>query len=368
MRATRIVCRCTCRFEAGFSLVEALVAAALGLVVVAAAFAVVSPAVRTAQAQPAMADMQQRARVALDAVALDLRAAGSGLVSSDAFGGALGRFFAPVLPRRLGLRQAHPFDVARDDVLTVYSVGDGLRQARLAEPLWADGRLVTSPSPGCPPVEVVCGFRPGTTLIVFDQTGRFGLFLLASVDALAGQVKPLGVSALEPYPSGSAVAEVTARTYYFDDAARQLRRYDGQVTDVPVVDDVVDVTFRLAGDAEPPIRPKPPDGTANCLYDAGGGPVGGLQVLSPLPPALVALPLSMLADGPWCGSGDYRYDADLLRVRQVRIRITLQATSDFLRARGPGYRHAGSGHDALRLLPDLSLSVAVAPRPLSGGR
>jgi len=356
------------RSELGFSLAEALIATVLGLVICGTAVALAGPDVRLAHVQPAMIDMQQRARVALDALVRDLRNAGTGLESDDEFAGGLGAHFAAVIPRGIGRTVNDPFNVVRDDTVSILSIDRERRHARLGEPLGPDGRLVTLPSPHCPPGEPLCGLREGTSLVVFDGTGRFDLFVLAAVDLSAGRVEALRSPPPEPYPIGSAVAEVTLRTYYFDSPARQLRQTDGRSTDVPVVDDVVNVSFRFAGESRPPVRPKPPAGVANCLFDELGRPVPGLEQLSQSDPAQVALPSALLADGPWCGSGEYRYDADLLRVRQIHAVITVQATPDIFRFAGPGFRQPGSGRDALRRLPDFSLRLSVAPRLAGGGR
>jgi hypothetical protein len=31
----------------------------------------------------------------------------------------------------------------------------------------------------------------------------------------------------------------------------------------------------------------------------------------------------MFQDGPWCGSGDNEFDADLLRIRKVRVTLRM---------------------------------------------
>src|SRR5262245_46514377 len=59
------------RREGGFSLVELLLASVITLVVVGGAFELVAPAQRMFQAQPEAADMQQRLRVAVDALRRD---------------------------------------------------------------------------------------------------------------------------------------------------------------------------------------------------------------------------------------------------------------------------------------------------------
>jgi hypothetical protein len=73
----------------------------------------------------------------------------------------------------------------------------------------------------------------------------------------------------------------------------------------------------------------------------------------------------MLADGPWCpdDASPNRYDADLLRIRLVRITIRVQAQT--LAVRGLDTRffsRPGAGREAARLVPDLEVQVDAALR------
>ena len=155
--------------------------------------------------------------------------------------------------------------------------------------------------------------------------------------------------------------------YWFDQAAHQLRHYDGDLTDVPVVDNVVGVRFDYFGDPTPPSQPRPPAGVANCLYDAAGTRLP-MPTLVPEGGSLAALPAAMLADGPWCGEGLNRFDADLLRVRQVRVMLRVQASASSFRAAGPAFSVPGTATSALRTLPDLAITFDVTPRNFSGVR
>ena len=47
--------------------------------------------------------------------------------------------------------------------------------------------------------------------------------------------------------------------------------------------------------------------------------------------SLAKLPLTMFQNGPWCGGGDNEFDADLLRIRKVRVTLRMQAASPTLR-------------------------------------
>lgn len=140
---------------------------------------------------------------------------------------------------------------------------------------------------------------------------------------------------------------------------------DGYQSDVPVVDGVVGLTFSYFGDPNPPLAPQPPLGTANCLYDTAGHLDPVLSVLPSAGQALVALPLSMFTDGPWCGTGGARFDADLLRVRSIHVSLRVEASQSSFRAQGPEFAHPGQATDAWRALPDARVSFDVAPRNLN---
>jgi hypothetical protein len=133
-----------------------------------------------------------------------------------------------------------------------------------------------------------------------------------------------------------------------------------------VIDNVVGLTFAYFGDPDPPTSPKPPLGTANCLYDAAG-------VLLPAPTlagsvSLVPLPLAMLSDGPWCGTGSSAFDVDLLRVRLVRVTLRVQAASPVFRGLGTAFARPGVSRSSYRAVPDGILTFDVAPANLTLGR
>ena len=171
-----------------------------------------------------------------------------------------------------------------------------------------------------------------------------------------------------PYQTGAIVTQADSHMYYYDATNRQLRHYDGYLTDVPVADNVVGVTFEYMGDPNPPIEPKPPAGKANCLYDAGGNYVAGMATLPPQGGSLASLPLSMLNDGPWCGAGNNQFDADLLRVKKVRVTLRVQASQDQFRGTGPEFVSPGFNQNALRHLPDYTVRFEVSPRNMNLGR
>ena len=77
------------------------------LTVTGAIFGLMDPAQGTAQAQPEVADMQQRMRVGTESLFKELVMAGAGPYQG-ATTGSLINFFAPILPRRTGLTGPDP--------------------------------------------------------------------------------------------------------------------------------------------------------------------------------------------------------------------------------------------------------------------
>jgi type II secretory pathway pseudopilin PulG len=355
------------RSNAGFSLVESLVATALMLTVSGAVFALVTPGASGSGTQAEAVDMQQRLRVGADLIRRDLLMAGAGVTGGPRTG-SLARFFAVVMPRRLGRTVSDAPVVTREDAITIVYTAGSHWQTSTLDPVGAgSSALRVAPASNCPIGRPACGYITGTDLLVFDQSGTFDLF---TVTAVAGDVMSLSAhrtDASSAYPAGAVVSPAETHVYWFDAASHQLRHSDGDQTDVPVVDNVVDVRFEYFGDPNPPVHPKPALGVANCLYDALGSPQP-MPVLPVDAGSLSRVPLAILGDGPWCGEGAYQFDADLLRVRQVRVHLRVQASQAMFRGTGSGYVVPGLTRSAHRALPDLGVTFDVAPRNLRVGR
>lgn len=346
----------------GVTLVELLVTMALVLVVSALLAQLAAEARAVFTAQPQNADLVQRARVALGAVGDDLVQAGSGPWRA-ARPGPLVRWIAPIHPRRLGPLGADAERSAFDDRLTIITAPDAAPQTEAGDMAAADAPLPFLPGVGCPPGHATCGFEPGQHLLVFDRLAAFYPFVLESV--ATPLLTPIDRSLAKPWrlADETHIVGVRTTTYYLDRDRRQLRRYDGHRSDLPVVDDVTELAVRYFGDPLPPLEPRPPPGVANCVVDAAG--VSVLPVLAADRGALTELTLPMLSDGPWCGVSPYRYDADLLRVRTVRVRLRVQAESAAARgADRARFAHPGTARSAASEAPDLELTLDVSPRNL----
>jgi type II secretory pathway pseudopilin PulG len=327
---------------AGFTLAELLFATAIMMIVVASTLTLMRGAQGMFAAQAELTDLQQRLRLGVNALTRDLLMAGAGTYSGP-MAGSLGAFFGTVLPYRLGAVNADAVGQYFTDRLTVVYVPPTVAQTRLADPLGPSPAFARiTHDPGCPAADS-CGFERGMAALVMDQTGAWDTFTVGDVQGSVLQLLHRGSQAFRPYPAGSYISEVITHTYWLktdpDNDAYQLMRYDGDQADVPIVDNVVGLNFEYFGQAESGIAGEP------------------LVVLSP----------SQLTDGPWrpdAGSAG-RYDADLLRVRRIRVTLRVQASAAFRAAAGPLFMYAGTSTTSERYLPDREITFDVAPRNLA---
>ena len=360
--------------QAGYSLIEMIVAMAIMLVVVGGIFSLTTPSQGAFRVQPAVLDMQQRMRVAVDMLQKDLLMAGAGSYSGSArraasLPGALIDFFAPVLPYRTGLVGSDPARGVsyRSDAMTVVYVPPTASQTTISAALPpASSEIRLTALPGCPIQDPACGFAERQTIVVFDDTGARDTFVITGVQQATLRVQHRDQVRVKTYDRGAFIAQVETHTYYRDDATDQLRHYDGTRSDLPMVDDVVGLAFRYFGDPSPPLAPKPPLGTANCLYDEAGRPTRPPLTASA---SLVELTEDMLTDGPWCGVLGNRFDADLYRVRKVAVDLRIQASAMDLRGDDPTlFVRPGDGTVGTRLVPDYQMRFDVTPRNLNLNR
>lgn len=304
---------------AGFSLVETLMALMLTMVVTGTALALVMPASRVSQVQPEVMDVQQRARVAAEMIARDLASAGAGMYAGP-LKGVLAATTPAVLPRRLGAQNGDGPSVARATAITILSVPSTAAQTTTTAVISsASLSLSVAAAPNCGAAPL-CGLQAGQDVIVKDAAGRFDVFRITNVAGPTASLRHHGQSLISTYPAGTSVSQVSSRTYEFDAAARQLRQYDGDQSDQPAVDHLSDISFSYWG----------MDGTG----------------------AFTELPLSLFTDGPWIGAGTTQFDADLLRVRMIRVAVAGEAVDVSLRSR----------------VPSFTVTLGVSPRNLSVAR
>lgn len=306
-------------------------------------------------------DLEQRVRGAVEAMRRDLLAAGAGV--SGAAGGPLMDAFPPVLPARAGRSRADPELSFFSDRLSVLYGAPDAPQTALALPMagTAGPLIIESGAPGCASGGL-CGLRVGDRVLVYspeDGTGAYDVFTVAAADAASASVFPASPLS-SAYAAGARVLGVIQRTYYLDRPGRRLMMYDGDRSDLPLADHVVDLRVTYYGDPDPRSQPPPPSGRSNCAYAAGDPPVPRLEALGGV--SLVPLPSARLTDGPACGVAPHRFDPDLLRIRRIEVSIRLEADSEDARGAGAPFAHRGTSRGGARYVPDLQVTFAVAPR------
>jgi hypothetical protein len=351
--------------ESGYSLIELLISTAIMVTVTGAIFALVNPAHGTSQAQPEVADLQQRMRVGSDVLFKELLMAGAGMYHGPVTG-SLVNFFAPVIPRRMGRVNPDARDVFRPDAVTLIYIPNTISQTTISAAMPnVSAELKVQEQSHCPAGLNLCGFREGMEVLIFDTSGHFDLFSITEVQDAAAHLQHRGQDLSYPYDPGASVTAAESNTYYLDRTSNQLKKYNGASTDVPVVDNVVDLQISYFGDPAPPVLPKPALGTANCLY-SGGGTYVGPAALPATDGSLAALDATVLTDGPWCGFGSNQFDADLLRIRKVRVMLRLQVASAALRGSNALlWRKPGKSSGAERMVPDYVVTFDVSPRNLN---
>jgi type II secretory pathway pseudopilin PulG len=315
------------RSEAGYTFIELLVASALLLMLTAVTCQVLLDARATIDVSSERADVQQRARVALETLTSHIRGAGAGPDRGSA-AGRLQKWAPPVLPGWSG--EAGP-----SSALTMVQVLEAVAPATLAFDAPAGtAALDFEYARGC---AAPCGFFDRMTVLVADGYGDFDVFALTRVEGTSAVVRRLAVGTGASYARGSPVLPVDLRTYYLKADSRELRVFDGDRSDLPVVNDVVELSFEYAAE----------------------GDEGALEWLNPL----------ALQDGPWSGAGSQPFDVDLLRLRAVRITCRLQAGSVAHRGTDPRwFRNPGVALQSSQLVKDVVFRTTVAPPNLGAGR
>lgn len=370
----------------GTTLVEVLVAMALVGVAVGTAALLSLPVVDGLDADPAAADAAQRGRGLLLALFDDLQRAGAGFLLATDRGPGLA--LPAVWPD--GVAAGAWVAGARPGVLSAWHAPREASQGVVRTAVAAGASVVPLDRPVfCPPSSVTCGFADGDDVLVFDEHGRM------AVAAVRQVLPPLDLvidpPLAESWPAGAVAAAVRVHTYELrPDAATGLsqvvrRLASGPAT--PLADFVTafDVTWRAqgappgvrsgpAGEDDPTAGPAPPPvaqaGAAgwpageNCAF--GRDAAGEARWRSATAGAGVeSLSLAALSDGPWCPSpaAAVRWDADLVRVSELRIVLSVAVAADTLRLPASlGLRRPGA-----RLVPELVLDTVIRPGRWNGG-
>ena len=342
-------------------LAELVVAAAVVMVLLGTVFSLVDPARGALGIQPEVAEMQQRLRAAFVRLQADLLLAGSGPHASVDV--SVARLRSPVVPALIGHRHAPAAGAAfASDAITVLYVPPGASATPLAAAFSGSAGDLPLASGGnrCRPGITTCGFSANSLALAFDASGRSDIVRVLRVFDGALRVRPVGDGSGLPFAAGSSITPLALRGYYHDRATAQLRFQNGWVTDAPVLDDVVGLSIRYFGRPAISADVRAGGPLAPCLAAASAADPLAADAAQPEE----ELTAAALADGPWCG-GRFQYDADLFRVRRVRVEIRLQASAARHRGRDPVlFARPGSARHSLA--PDLVGMVEVTPRTAPG--
>ena len=308
--------------EQGFSVVELLVSSAILCMVSGVVLTMLHDSLGATPVLEEGTDLLQRARVAADALAVELRAAAHGTPQ-----GPLSRSFAVVEPRR----PSDPPGSVSADVMTVRYVPPSGAAGRLAQPLAPGDAVVVLENTGCPVATTACGFVANTTAAIFDGAGQMNVVHIDGIGPGVLSVADASGARTISYPAGTEIAELAQVTFSFDGSTRQLRRAEGGGTFV-VADNVNALAFQ---------------------YFAEG---------------MTPLAASQLGDGPFLGAGQTAFDADLLRVAVVRATVRVESGQDTMRG-SDATVFARPGTATRRwTIPDVlqQIDVALRNRPGAG--
>ena len=373
-------------------------ASALTIVVMGGLFQLLAGANTAFSAEPARVELRQRLRAAVDLVSGEAWSAGSGPVG--ALGGApLGAWVPAAWPRRLGARSADLPDTVTSDVVTFLSASDDRAAPAILHAATPPGQPVAIEAlPPCPFADASCGFEVGESVLLVDGA-QSDLFGIASISGSTIGLEARGPNSGRAYRAGSHLVPVKQATFSVRDATdidgRQLSRYDGNQSDLPLLDHLVTLGVAYFGDPEPPrLRLAPGPGEPVTTYGPPPPPlddddprdswpagenciiqvvdhqqVARLPAWTPTGGRLVAIPLPALADGPWCpdASARARFDADLLRVRMVRISVRLEAAAWHRGRVATLFSRPGSAAASV-MVPDAQWTFDLVLRAIGGGR
>jgi hypothetical protein len=385
----------------GFTLPELAASMLIALVVCGAVVTLVNTTRRMAATNAEADDLQQRLRAALHAIGDELVNAGAG-ADRTALAGPLGTAFPPVAPYRRGQigDDALAGVAFRSDAISLTFVSGSVAQAQVAGVANVGGLLHVELEPNCGAVVPVsvCGFVEDMRVVLFDASGAYDFLTVESVAGSEVTLSYLGPLS-STYASGAVLAQAVIHTYARrpdpETGVPQLTRYDGFLTERPVVDHLVGLSFEYSGEADPPrLRPgvqpgvgpgpwtsygppPPPIGVdvpasawpagENCLFTVVDGAHEPRLATLGAAGEVVPLDESVLTDGPWCPDGDAvrRWDADLLRVRRVRVRVRAEAVLRAVRgAAGALFQRPGAASAALTVVPDREGVLDIVPRNL----
>ena len=351
------------------ALAELSVTLAVILLIGGVAVALLSAPQRAVVVQAQVAELHQRARAGFSRLRRDI--GGAAVAARDPSTSALRRR-ASIIPTRTGRQREGPSDAADlfdPAAITVLTAGDQQYETTGSVLSRSTPWVMLGPGGACSDAgrggngrSTPCGFRRDTVILVSDRTGRTDLLQVDRVDA--GRVwfrMPIAASGMPSFGTGASLVPAVVHSYHLDMSRAQLRYRRDWGAEVPVLDNVVGVRFRYFGVSDVSwSAAQDPDGEARCVLRETPDALGSEA-------RTVELARETLSDGPWCG-GHSSFDADLLRLRSVRVELRLDASRPGLRGARPNvFARPGYATDPHRWLSDLTarfeLSLRIPWRP-----
>ena len=227
--------------EGGFTVIELVIAMAVALLIAGAIAGVAPPARDAFERVPADLDLQQRGRTAIHALSQALRSAGQNVAATQALGP-----LSELLP---SVSVAAEDESGSFTELTVIVPVPDAAQGRLAVDQSSPGASMTLAFDSCPNIEDICGFTPGSTVVVADGAGHYDVFSIRATNAGARSLTPAR-SLSRSYPAGSVIVEADQLTFGLalqPDGSYSLNRTTAAGAVQPVVDFVNGLAFGVSG-------------------------------------------------------------------------------------------------------------------------
>jgi prepilin-type N-terminal cleavage/methylation domain-containing protein len=371
--------------DRGFTLIELLIACLLLTLVTAAVAAIAGPARNALERTLGAADMAAGSRATIERLSFDLREAGSG--AAIVSGGVDLSDVVPVVVPHADLDNPGP--TTPGQAITLVRIGLGAPQGTLLSDVAAGtAALQLDTTKRCVNVGDACGLQPGMTAVVFDASRASIVFISAVAPGGAVQLSA-GLPA--SFAAGAVVAAPSIVTYGLRsnaDGSRRLVRSSPGGAEQPVLQNVVAFEMQAYGTAAPPLPsaidgspatygPRPPPAGQddsrdtwpageNCTIARNGDGLAMPRLANlGATDEPVAITAAMLLDGPWCpdAADPGRFDADLLRIRGIDVRLRVEAASAALR--GPItalFQRPGTEQNAARWVPDVEFRTRITLR------
>jgi type IV pilus assembly protein PilW len=183
--------------EAGFTLIELMIAVTLSTIIVAAGFATLTGGYKATRVSNLVSDTQQNARAAMDLIAVDLKAAGFGFIGQVGACATTGGVASPIVPFDNNNAGA---DTGPDRISMVVPSTNSL-----AAPLWQ----LTGP-PGGPgitnltlPALAVTAMQAVPSGLAAGSTISIGGVTTVTVSTIAGGLLTLNPAIITPWSPGN---------------------------------------------------------------------------------------------------------------------------------------------------------------------